>query len=175
MASKQIGNFNFIETSIKDVYIIEPKMYGDSRGYFMETYKKSDFFANGITVEFNQDNHSKSTKGVLRGLHFQKAPHAGGRGGASLLAFLPYARKRRAAERRHSVDDLVHFGGVGFFGAVAHVGDAHAQRLFAEGDFDDVADLDVVGRLDDLAVYADMRRVAGVVCHGAPLDEARDL
>lgn len=45
MASKQIGNFNFIETSIKDVVIIEPKKYGDNRGYFMETYKKSDFKA----------------------------------------------------------------------------------------------------------------------------------
>ena len=61
---------------IKDVILVEPKVFGDARGFFMETYKKSDFFANGIDVEFNQDNHSKSTKGVLRGLHFQKAPHA---------------------------------------------------------------------------------------------------
>lgn len=68
--------FEFKPQKIKDVILVEPKVFGDARGFFMETYKKSDFFANGIDVEFNQDNHSKSTKGVLRGLHFQKAPHA---------------------------------------------------------------------------------------------------
>lgn len=67
--------FNFQPQAIEDVILVEPKVFGDVRGFFMETYKKSDFFANGITVEFNQDNHSKSTKGVLRGLHFQKSPH----------------------------------------------------------------------------------------------------
>ena len=69
---KVIGNFNFIETSIKDVYIIEPKKYGDNRGYFMETYKKADFDAAGLVYDFVQDNQSKSKAGVLRGLHFQK-------------------------------------------------------------------------------------------------------
>ena len=64
--------FEFKPQEIKDVILVEPKVFGDARGFFMETYKKSDFFANGIDVEFNQDNHSKSTKGVLRGLHFQK-------------------------------------------------------------------------------------------------------
>ena len=68
--------FEFKPQEIKEVILVEPKVFGDARGFFMETYKKSDFFANGIDVEFNQDNHSKSTKGVLRGLHFQKAPHA---------------------------------------------------------------------------------------------------
>ena len=68
--------FEYEKQSIPDVILVKPKVFGDKRGFFMETYKKSDFFANGITVEFNQDNHSKSTKGVLRGLHFQKAPHA---------------------------------------------------------------------------------------------------
>ena len=68
--------FEFKPQEIKDVILVEPKVFGDARGFFMQTYKKSDFFANGIDVEFNQDNHSKSTKGVLRGLHFQKAPHA---------------------------------------------------------------------------------------------------
>ncbi len=68
--------FEFKPQEIKDVILVEPKVFGDARGFFMETYKKSDFIANGIDVEFNQDNHSKSTKGVLRGLHFQKAPHA---------------------------------------------------------------------------------------------------
>ena len=66
------GNFTFIETSIKDVYIIEPKKYGDNRGYFMETYKESDFIQAGLNYKFVQDNQSKSKKGVLRGLHFQK-------------------------------------------------------------------------------------------------------
>ena len=63
--------FNFIETKIKGIYIIEPKVFGDNRGYFMETYNKNDFFEAGLTMEFVQDNESKSKKGVLRGLHFQ--------------------------------------------------------------------------------------------------------
>ncbi len=69
---KQIGNFLFKETSIKGVFIIEPKKYGDNRGYFMETYKKTDFDEAGLVYDFVQDNQSKSKKGVLRGLHFQK-------------------------------------------------------------------------------------------------------
>ena len=63
--------FNFIETSIKDLYIIEPKVFKDDRGYFMETYQKEEFEENGICLNFVQDNQSKSSKGVLRGLHFQ--------------------------------------------------------------------------------------------------------
>lgn len=66
-----MGKFNFIETNLTDVYIIEPKVFGDHRGYFMETYNKNDFFEAGLTMEFVQDNESKSKKGVLRGLHFQ--------------------------------------------------------------------------------------------------------
>jgi dTDP-4-dehydrorhamnose 3,5-epimerase len=50
------------------------KAFGDERGFFLESYKKSDFIANGIDVEFMQDNHSLSAKGVLRGLHYQKSP-----------------------------------------------------------------------------------------------------
>lgn len=69
---KMIGNFNFIETFIDGVFIIEPRKYGDNRGYFMETYKKSDFQKAGLNYDFIQDNQSKSKKGVLRGLHFQK-------------------------------------------------------------------------------------------------------
>lgn len=64
--------FNFIKTDIEGVYIIEPKIFGDSRGYFMETYKKEEFDKMGFYYEFVQDNQSKSKKGVLRGLHFQK-------------------------------------------------------------------------------------------------------
>lgn len=66
-----MGNFKFIETKIRDLYIIEPKVFGDSRGYFMESYSKRDFEEAGLTMEFVQDNESRSSKGVLRGLHFQ--------------------------------------------------------------------------------------------------------
>ena len=72
MVSKTIGNFTFNETSIKDVYKIDVKKYGDNRGYFMETYKEKDFKDAGLDYIFVQDNQSKSKKGVLRGLHFQK-------------------------------------------------------------------------------------------------------
>ena len=67
--------FEFIKQEIDDVILVKPKVFGDNRGFFLESYKKSDFFANGIDVEFNQDNHSKSTKGVLRGLHYQANPY----------------------------------------------------------------------------------------------------
>ena len=67
--------FEFERQKIKDVVLVKPKVFGDNRGFFMESYKKSDFFENGIDVEFNQDNHSKSTKGVLRGLHYQAKPY----------------------------------------------------------------------------------------------------
>ncbi len=70
--NKTFGNFVFQETDIKDVYIIETKKYGDHRGYFLETYKESDFKQAGLNYKFVQDNQSKSKKGVLRGLHFQK-------------------------------------------------------------------------------------------------------
>ena len=65
------GNFTFTQTSIEGVIIVDVKAYGDDRGYFMETYKRPDFVAGGIDVDFVQDNQSSSTKGVLRGLHFQ--------------------------------------------------------------------------------------------------------
>ncbi len=64
--------FIFTKTEIDGVLIIEPKLFGDERGYFMETYNKAEFCKAGITNEFVQDNQSKSRKGVLRGLHFQK-------------------------------------------------------------------------------------------------------
>ena len=56
---KIFGNFKFIETSIEGVVIIEPKKYGDNRGYFMETYNKKEFDANGLVYDFVQDNQSK--------------------------------------------------------------------------------------------------------------------
>lgn len=67
-----MSNFTFSETKIKDVYIIDVKTFGDNRGYFMETYKESDFATAGLSYKFVQDNQSSSRKGVLRGLHFQK-------------------------------------------------------------------------------------------------------
>ena len=67
-----MSNFTFNETKIKGVYIIDVKIYGDNRGYFMETYKESDFKEAGLDYNFVQDNQSSSRKGVLRGLHFQK-------------------------------------------------------------------------------------------------------
>ena len=71
-----MSKFNFIATEIPGVIIIEPTVFGDSRGYFMETYQAEEFAAAGIPGPFVQDNQSKSTRGVLRGLHFQKPPHA---------------------------------------------------------------------------------------------------
>ena len=65
------GNFTFSDTSIEGVKIVDVKTYGDARGYFMETYKQPDFEAGGIGCTFVQDNQSSSTRGVLRGLHFQ--------------------------------------------------------------------------------------------------------
>lgn len=67
-----MSNFNFIKTEIEGVIIVEMTAFGDSRGYFMETYEERKFAEGGITAKFVQDNQSKSTKGVLRGLHFQK-------------------------------------------------------------------------------------------------------
>ncbi len=67
-----MGKFNFIKTDIDGVIIVEPTVFGDDRGYFMETYNYNDFSTGGIDVTFVQDNQSKSRKGVLRGLHFQK-------------------------------------------------------------------------------------------------------
>lgn len=67
-----MGKFKRIDTKIDGVYIIEPTVFGDERGYFMETYEKSNFEEIGINGEFVQDNQSRSKKGVLRGLHFQK-------------------------------------------------------------------------------------------------------
>lgn len=71
MSTIQSGNFTFTQTSIEGVIIVDAKSYDDERGYFMETYKRPDFVAGGIDAEFVQDNQSSSTRGVLRGLHFQ--------------------------------------------------------------------------------------------------------
>ena len=67
-----MGSFKFNETKISGVYVIEPTVFGDERGYFMETYSESDFKEAGLDYKFVQDNQSSSRRGVLRGLHFQK-------------------------------------------------------------------------------------------------------
>lgn len=67
-----MGKFKFNTTDIEGVYVIEPTVFGDERGYFMETYSEEEFKEAGLDYNFVQDNQSSSRKGVLRGLHFQK-------------------------------------------------------------------------------------------------------
>ena len=68
---------NIITTHIEGVFIIEPRVFGDERGYFLESFSERDFAAaTGLEVRFVQDNESRSKRGVLRGLHFQKEPYA---------------------------------------------------------------------------------------------------
>lgn len=66
-----MGKFTRIETGMEGLCILEPTVFGDDRGFFFESYSKKDFEEVGIPFEFVQDNHSKSKKGVLRGMHFQ--------------------------------------------------------------------------------------------------------
>ena len=66
----------FCKTVIEDVVIFEPRVFPDERGYFYESYNENTFKENGITTRFVQDNQSRSTYGVLRGLHYQLPPHA---------------------------------------------------------------------------------------------------
>jgi len=68
--------FTFKRLSIPDVILVEPQSFSDDRGFFFESFKESDFFSNGIDKKFVQDNFSHSVNGVIRGLHFQKAPKA---------------------------------------------------------------------------------------------------
>lgn len=67
--------FEFEKQKIEDVILVKPTVFGDNRGFFIETYKKSDFVKNGINIDFIQDNHSKSSHRVLRGLHYQAKPY----------------------------------------------------------------------------------------------------
>ncbi|OWT33397.1 dTDP-4-dehydrorhamnose 3,5-epimerase [Methanobrevibacter sp. 87.7] len=66
-----MGKFKFTKLDIDGVFTVEPTVFGDERGYFMETYNENDFKEEGYDLTFVQDNQSRSTKGVLRGLHFQ--------------------------------------------------------------------------------------------------------
>lgn len=67
---------NFTSTPIAGLQVIEPRVFGDERGYFFESYKKNEFAEHGITEEFVQDNQSFSQKNIVRGLHFQAPPMA---------------------------------------------------------------------------------------------------
>lgn len=67
-----MGKFTFTQTEVPGIVIVEPQVFGDARGYFMETYHQEEFAAAGINRPFVQDNQSSSGRGVLRGLHFQK-------------------------------------------------------------------------------------------------------
>lgn len=67
---------NYIETEIPGVWIIEPKVFNDARGYFMEAFKQAEFEQHIGKIHFIQDNESSSSKGVLRGLHYQLAPYS---------------------------------------------------------------------------------------------------
>ncbi len=67
-----MGKIKVIQAPIQGLYVVEPAVFGDSRGYFMETYNQQDMHEAGLDMVFVQDNQSMSTKGVLRGLHFQK-------------------------------------------------------------------------------------------------------
>ncbi len=71
--------FEFERLEIPEIVLVKAKRFGDSRGFFMETYKQSDFAAHGIEEAFVQGNFSRSARGVLRGLHYQKAPQAQGK------------------------------------------------------------------------------------------------
>ncbi len=68
--------YEFVDTGLKGVIVVKPKVFYDNRGFFMETYTKSDFARQGITTDFVQDNHSWSIRNTLRGLHYQKEPYA---------------------------------------------------------------------------------------------------
>lgn len=67
---------NFIPTEIEGLFILEPRIFKDSRGYFFESFSKKEFVDNIGDIEFVQDNESSSVKGVIRGLHFQKPPYS---------------------------------------------------------------------------------------------------
>jgi dTDP-4-dehydrorhamnose 3,5-epimerase len=71
--------FNFQRLDIPEIILIKPRRFDDRRGFFMETYKHSDFLRSGIHEHFVQDNYSRSMERVLRGLHYQRSPHAQGK------------------------------------------------------------------------------------------------
>ena len=96
-----------LETPIKDLIILEPRVFADSRGYFFESFRQSVFQDLGIDIQFIQDNESKSDKGVVRGLHLQAPPH----GQAKLLRVVKGAIYDVAVDvRKNSPTYGQHFG-----------------------------------------------------------------
>jgi dTDP-4-dehydrorhamnose 3,5-epimerase len=71
--------FQFTELALPGVVLIEPRVFADDRGFFMETYKREDYASAGLNEPFVQENHSRSRRGTLRGLHFQRSPRAQGK------------------------------------------------------------------------------------------------
>lgn len=71
--------FTFAHTAIPGVVLVEPRVFDDARGYVMESYRQSEFVRAGIPVPFVQENHSRSTRGTLRGMHYQRDPYAQGK------------------------------------------------------------------------------------------------
>ena len=154
--------FEFVKLDIDGVVLVKPKVYGDHRGFFMETYKKSEFFENGITVDFNQDNHSKSTKGVLRGLHFQKAPYAQaklvrcGRGRIYDVAvdirpdsptFGKYVKVELSEENKHMI-----FIPAGFAHGVGVLSDEAELLYKASGEYNAAADSGILWNDPDINI-----------------------
>lgn len=72
-------SFQFIATCLKDLVVVQQQSFEDERGFFVESYRESEFYEGSIDAQFVQDNHSYSTKGVVRGLHFQYKPYAQGK------------------------------------------------------------------------------------------------
>ncbi len=154
--------FEFERQNIKDVILVKPKVFGDNRGFFLESYKKSDFVANGIDVEFNQDNHSKSVKGVLRGLHYQAKPY----GQAKLLrcsrgrifdvavdirpsspTFGQYVKVELSEENKHML-----YIPVGFAHGFVVLSDEAELLYKASGEYNPAADRGVLWSDKDIAV-----------------------
>ncbi len=103
-----MSNFKVTKTPIEGLLIIEPEVFGDKRGFFMETFSERDFLELGIDAHFVQDNHSKSARGVLRGLHFQRE-HAQGKlvrvtSGAVLDVAVDLRPESRTYGAAHSVE-----------------------------------------------------------------------
>lgn len=67
---------NIVTTNVRDALILEPRVFGDARGFFMESWNRRTFAQLGLDLDFVQDNHSRSARGVLRGLHYQVEPYA---------------------------------------------------------------------------------------------------
>lgn len=106
-----------IQTTVKDALILEPKVFGDARGFFMESWSRRDFAALGLDVDFVQDNHSRSQQGVLRGLHYQiKQPQG------KLVRVVSGAVYDVAVDLRRSSPTFGHWAGV--------VLSAENQRMF---------------------------------------------